>query len=507
MTETTVSYEELQAALDALPHGFLRVDAENRIIDWNQHMAQWTRQSREKVAGVALGELFPARRERIEKLITQVRKGRQPLVLSQAFHRYFLPIPLPEQHISGLSMMQQEAHLKPLRSPQGHVVITLFDVTPEVVGLARTRKVRVELEEARTDLAEKVSDLDVSLREVRTLRSALDEHGQVTMFDPAGTISFLNEKALAAFGGTQRSWVGRHFCDLLDTSPENAFWREVDARLQEGLIWRGDVKIRTMTGGDAWSNMTIVPFPGPDGRPQRFVAIGHDITHHVRSEAEVKASLAEKEILLKEVHHRVKNNMQIISSMLQLQAGYVADPQFKAVFSNCRSRVLSMAMVHEKLYRSPNLASVDFAEHVRELSQMLMRSYGGELSEVDLRLETESCVLDIDTAIPVGLILNELVTNAVKYGGALEGQTRIQVEFRREPAGNLLLAVEDNGPGLPDDFNLEKAQSLGLKLIKVLSRQIRGDVEFSGQEGVRVEVRFAAPERSGGTHPPFVIGS
>ncbi|WP_221030513.1 histidine kinase dimerization/phosphoacceptor domain -containing protein [Actomonas aquatica] len=480
-------------SLDALPHGFVRVDEASRIVDWNQRMEQWTRKARSEVEGRTLDEVFPEH-PRILAVIGNVREWRQPQVLSQAFHHYFLPIALPPQHISGFQMMQQEVHLKPLRRPQGHVAITVFDVTAEVVGQAHARQLRVELESARTALAERVEELDASLREVRTLRSALDEHGQVIKFDCAGRVTFANDKVMAITGRRKEEVVGRPFSQVLGGFHDEAFFERVRDQLDAGQVWRGDIKFATAHGRPAWKNMTIVPFPGVDGTPEQFVAIGHDITEHVEAEEAVTASLAEKEILLKEVHHRVKNNMQIISSMLQLQSGYLEDPQFKAVFNNCRSRVLSMAMVHEKLYQSRSLASVDFGRHVEDLSRMLARSFSAEHQRVELKLEVESQMLDIDTAIPVGLMLNELVTNAVKYGRQADGNSLVRVEFRAVEDGELLLAVEDSGPGLPAGFDFAGAKSLGLKMINILARQVRARLHLRPGPGARMEIRFKAPK-------------
>ncbi|MCC5024460.1 MAG: PAS domain-containing protein [Candidatus Synoicihabitans palmerolidicus] len=286
-------------------------------------------------------------------------------------------------------MMQQEVHLKPLLDPAGHVAITVFDVTAVTVGQAHARQVRVELEAARGELADRVERLDASLREVRTLRLALDEHGQVAVFSPEGVVTTVNEKLLSIMQRGREELVGRDLSELWGGNRDDDRMEQIMQKLREGQVWRGDLKMSAQDGTTVWINMTMVPFPGADGAPQHYVAIGNDITSHVEAEQEITASLAEKEILLQEVHHRVKNNMQIISSMLQLQCGYLDDPRFKEIFSNCRSRVQSMAMVHEKLYQRRTLASVDFGEHVSDLSRMLMRSYGGESNRVELQLATE----------------------------------------------------------------------------------------------------------------------
>ena len=486
MKETGSS--DTDASLDALPHGFVRVDGENRIVSWNQRMEQWTHLNRANVAGSIIDDVF-GEDCGVGSVLTRVRTSRQPQVLSQAFHRYFLPIALPPEHISGFTMMQQEVHLKPLAGSDGHLAITVFDVTAEVVGQTNARQIRAELETARVSLAGRVQELDASLREIRTLHAALDEHGAVVMFDTDHKITFANDKVLSITERNRDEIIGADYRETYGEGGLADCFEEIQQRLDAGEIWRGDLKGISKSGAVFWKNVTMVPFPGVDGSPERFVSIGHDITDRIEAKEAVAASLAEKEILLKEVHHRVKNNMQVISSMLQLQRGYVDDPRFKSIIGDCQNRVMSMAMVHEKLYQSPNLASVDFGQHVQDLARMLIRSIGGRARAVELILETESHVLDIDTAIPVGLILNELVTNAVKHGKNGKRISKVWVRFRAE-IGGLLLSVQDNGPGLPVDFDLKQAKTLGLRMINILSAQIRGRTYFQNDNGTVAEIRF-----------------
>jgi PAS domain S-box-containing protein len=215
-----------------------------------------------------------------------------------------------------------------------------------------------------------------------------------------------------------------------------------------------------------------------------------DITQRKRGEDLLRASLAEKETLLREIHHRVKNNMQVVSSLLSLQVSNVDEPQYRAMFEDCQARVRAMALTHEKLYAAGNLASLDGGDYVRELAQMLLRSYAQRRQDVQLELDTEPLALDIQTAIPVGLILNELVTNALKhaFGGGRGGRIRIGLRRVDDSHGELL--VGDDGPGLPVDLDPARVRGLGLRMVRGLVRQIDGSLERVPGDGATFRVRF-----------------
>jgi two-component sensor histidine kinase len=226
-----------------------------------------------------------------------------------------------------------------------------------------------------------------------------------------------------------------------------------------------------------------------------MVGVARDITERRKAEEQIRASLREKEVLLKEVHHRVKNNLQIISSLLNLQSEYIRDPEMLKVFNESQQRVKSMALVHEMLYRSSNLAEVDFADYVRELSTQLVRSYGTSAKAVEFRLNVDPVALGIDRAIPCGIILNELVSNALKYGFPNGRRGAVYVDVKSGPNRTLRMVVGDNGVGLPEGFNLDEAESLGLKLVRMLTYQLQGEL--------RVERSSAL--LGGGTGTEFTI--
>jgi PAS domain S-box-containing protein len=230
---------------------------------------------------------------------------------------------------------------------------------------------------------------------------------------------------------------------------------------------------------------------------QRTIELSHvnlDLVNEVaeRKHAEdiVRASLREKEILLKEIHHRVKNNLQIISSLLNLQSNQVADVRTLQALVDSRTRVRSMALIHEKLYQSQNLTNIDFAEYVKSLSSDLFRSYSRNLTGIRLDVQADEVTLDIDHAISCGLILNELMTNALKYAFPDGKSGTIWVELRTTPEHFLSLRVADNGVGIPSGFDALNSKSLGLQLVKTLSGQLGGTMELEQSEGTAFRISF-----------------
>jgi two-component sensor histidine kinase len=212
----------------------------------------------------------------------------------------------------------------------------------------------------------------------------------------------------------------------------------------------------------------------------------------------------EKEVLLKEIHHRVKNNLQIISSILSLERGRAADQPIREILQDSQNRIRSIALIHEKLYQAHDLARIDLSEYVRELTHYLLRLYRGGGGTIAAAIRAEPAWLGIDTAVPCGLILNELISNALKHafppGWGMPPdadeppqQAEIRVELRAGQDRQLMLIVGDNGVGLPPGLDLADTDSLGMKLVNILVDQLGGRLEIRSQNGAEFKVTFAAP--------------
>jgi len=214
-----------------------------------------------------------------------------------------------------------------------------------------------------------------------------------------------------------------------------------------------------------------------------------EIAERHRTEKQLKASLGEKEVLLKEIHHRVKNNMQVISSLLSLQSRRIVNEQTREILQDTRSRVASMAIVHEQLYQSPDLAELDFAKHVRSLASYLFRLHGIATGAVAFREDIADVPLALEMAIPCGLIINELVSNALKHAfpDGMEGE--IRVGLNRE-GDQYTLVVFDNGAGFPADLDFHSAASMGLQVVTTLAEQLNGTIELDRDGGTTVKITF-----------------
>jgi PAS domain S-box-containing protein len=212
-----------------------------------------------------------------------------------------------------------------------------------------------------------------------------------------------------------------------------------------------------------------------------------------KSEKQLKISLAEKEVLLKEVHHRVKNNLQIINSLLNLQTDFVKDETYKRMFRESQSRVRSMALVHEKLYKSQNLASVDFSEYVAGLVNELYKTFGVTQKEIGLSINITQKEVPVDIAIPCGLIINELVSNSLKHAfWDVKTPKAIDITMHHNDEGRYTLTVSDNGSGVKGNVDLQTAPTLGFQLIWALKDQLNGQISVNGEKGTTFRIAFSA---------------
>jgi len=248
-------------------------------------------------------------------------------------------------------------------------------------------------------------------------------------------------------------------------------------------------------------SLTISAIQNASGTIIGASKIARDITERKRAEERIAASLREKEVMLKEIHHRVKNNLQVISSLLNLQTNSLDDPALRGLFQDMRDRVRSMALVHEKLYQSESLASVDFAEYARSLIGFLSRAHSRPQTKVGLALDLKSVSLPVERAVPCGLILNELLTNAFKHAFRGRAQGEITTTLDTGPHRRVCLRVSDNGVGLPAGVNWRESSSLGLRLIHLLAGQLDATVEVCAGGGTDFLITFEQSQPEQPEHP------
>lgn len=224
-----------------------------------------------------------------------------------------------------------------------------------------------------------------------------------------------------------------------------------------------------------------------------------------KREEQIKASLDEKRVLLKEIHHRVKNNLQIISSLLYLHSEHIKDKQSIKIFKESDDQIMSIALVHEHLYQSENPSSVNFDRYINDLLGYLLSSYGAQAGTIRLKTEIDDIELGVNTVIPCGLIVNELVSNSIKHAFP-KGYTRergnnsvheIRIEFRKNEEERFTLTVSDNGIGLPEDIDVDKTESMGFYLVHMLVKQLKGTINLDRSRGTGFTITFKKSENSG----------
>lgn len=292
---------------------------------------------------------------------------------------------------------------------------------------------------------------------------------------------YVSPQIEALLGFSQEEWVGNPVLWYECLHPEDkARWDVEFARfLMLGEPFRSVYRFVARDGHVVWVRGEVTMIRDAHGRPAYLQGIGYDITEMQRAEQQIRESLEEKEVMLKEIHHRVKNNLAVISSLFYLQSTYTQDEQTLKILQESQDRVRSMALVHETLYRSENLAAVDFAEYARNLGAQLVQSYGLSTGRIELKIDMEAVKMSVDLAVSCGLILNELVTNAVKHAFPDGMRGEIRLALHRQEEGRCVLSVADTGVGLPPNMVAATASSLGMRLIRSLTRQIDGQFELA----------------------------
>jgi PAS domain S-box-containing protein len=316
--------------------------------------------------------------------------------------------------------------------------------------------------------------------------------------DRNGRFTLVNQAIAEAYGTSVEALLGKTDADFNPNAEEVEGFRRDDLEvlntLKEKFI---PEEVITDAGGQVrWLQTIKRPIVSPDGAANQMLGIATDITARKQAETaleraleQIKISLQEKEVLLKEIHHRVKNNMQVITSLLRLQSKTISDEQVLSVFQDSQNRVKSMALIHETLYDSKDLSRINFAEYLEKLVAHVSRSYRTRPEAVKINIQVDDVSLPIDTVVPCGLIINELASNSLKYAFPADTQGEVNITFRCSDA-QYVLRVSDTGVGLPADFDPERGKSLGMKLVRMLTGQMHGKLEYRNSVGTTFEIKF-----------------
>jgi len=303
----------------------------------------------------------------------------------------------------------------------------------------------------------------------------------VSLLDDEGRYTYLNQTHIEMFGYRHADdLLGKTWRGLYSDQEIARFKTEASPELSKTGKWRGTVTATRCDGTTFPEEVSLTRIEGGG-----LVCVCRDITDRIAAEQFVLNSLKEKEVMLKEIHHRVKNNMQIVSSLLSLQLDHLHDEEARSMFIESQNRIASMALIHEKLYQSSDLARIDFSDYLGDLTENLAGMVGAQARNISFQLKSGEVLLGIDTAIPCGLIVNELVSNAYKHGFPKGGPGQVTLTFERLADGRLRLEVADTGRGIPDGIDLQKTHSLGMQLVHTLVRQLRGTIEVRRGNGAR----------------------
>ncbi len=384
-----------------------------------------------------------------------------------------------------------------------YIITPLYDQEGGVEKVVVTSRDISDRKQADLALQESKQHIANILESITDAFFALNQKWQFT---------YLNRQAERLLDKTREQLLGKNVWDEFPEAMNSKFYREYHKVISDQVSVAFEEFSQPL---NRW--FEVRAYPAPDGLGVYF----RNITKRKQAEDKIKASLLEKETLLKEIHHRVKNNLQIISSLLRLQSRQIQDLQTLELFKESQNRVQAMALIHEKLYQSSNLAQIDFQQYIKSLVEELFRSYDAHRRGISFRvhinaLETalenistieeitkkqNSPLLAIDTAIPCGLMINELVSNSLKYAfpDNRRGEISINLQFGElqlispREGSQFILTIRDNGIGLPEALDFRNTESLGLQLVCRLTKQIGGSIELKRSQGTEFKIAFPNP--------------
>lgn len=319
------------------------------------------------------------------------------------------------------------------------------------------------------------------------------------IFNKEGLVSLINSEMEKLFGIKREKLENqRHWMEFVHPDDLPKMWDYHQKREQDPKSVPSSYETRFLVkdGEIHHAKITVDKIPGSEEYVTSVVDLNDILNAYKKlekSEKDLKLALKEKEILIKEIHHRVKNNLMVISSLLNIQSKFIKDKAALSVFRESQKRANSMAMIHERLYRSNDLKKIEFGDYIYSLSTDLFHTYVLDPSRVKLKLNVEKVMVDINTSVPLGLIVNELITNSMKYAFPDGESGEISISFHQVD-DKYILEVKDNGIGIPKDLDIVNAKSLGLQLVTSLTDQINGDLELNRENGTDFKIIFKEKE-------------
>ncbi|MBI5687994.1 MAG: PAS domain S-box protein [Verrucomicrobia bacterium] len=461
-----------RSLLEAAPDGMVIADERGTIVLVNGEA--------ERMFGYPRAELIG---QKVEVLVPQQFRGHHEAQREGYIHD-------PRTRPMGIGMelsgrrkdgteFPVEISLSPLKTAQGVLV------SAAVRDVTERRRIQQALRESE--------------QRFRVLVHGVKDYA-IYMLDPEGRVMNWTEAAEATTGYQTEEIVGQDFSrfftpeDRERGKPAEALRGAAEAGRWEEESWR----VRK-DGSRLYVSTVLTALHDEQGRLTGFATVTRDITERKRVEEmkrkeEQMAEALRREVLLRrEIHHRVKNSLQIVSSLLFLHAQSIGDPRLEEILNESRSRVTSIALIHEKLYRAGNATKIDFADYIQDLVRDVFQALRINRAMIAPRIETQPVLVGVDVAVPCGLIVTELVSNALRHAfpGARTGE--VAVELHPNGHDTLTLRVSDNGQGMPKDFDWQHTRTLGLQLVNDLARQLDGNIKFESGPGTAVTITFPQP--------------
>jgi PAS domain S-box-containing protein len=452
LQKTTISKQTLQTILNSMPYGSILIDMDKKILNLNRAaLIMMGYESEEQISGLICNIMCSAQHGEcpIIDLKQEIDKSEKILITKDLRH-----IPILKTVV-------------PIKLGDRQVLLEAFvDITERKQA---TEKLKAS-EKKYSTLVEKGND------------------GIVIIQDHL--LKFINPIMAEISGFSMNEVIDKPFIDFVaspfkelinDTYEKRIAGEEISNKYEAELISKYGKTIPVEI------NASLIEY---EGKPADM-AIIRDITDRKATEKEIKKSLKEKEILLSEIYHRVKNNMQIIISLLRLQSRYVKEEKYREMFKESQNRIISMSLVHEKLYQSEDLTRIDFNEYIGDLIKGLFQSHGANKGNIVLKIDVKTILLGIDHAIPCGLIINELVTNSLKHAFRDGRNGEIKVVLHPTEENMIELAVGDNGIGIPEDMDFKQTKTFGLHLVTMLAEnQLHGDITLNRSKGTEFIIKF-----------------
>ncbi|MBD2435436.1 PAS domain-containing protein [Nostoc sp. FACHB-110] len=477
---------EIENIYQSAPIGLNVLDTDLRFVRINQRLAEINGFSVEEHIGRTVRELLPDLADTSDQLLRPILETGKPLLNVE------ISGTTPAQ--PGVKRTWLESFL-PLKN--GDAIIGISTVCEEIT---ERKQAEAELKQAKEELEIRVAERTAQLRKINAnlqqsesiLRSFFNSSAMlmgIVELHNNDILHISDNLAAAQFFGTTPEAMQNKFASDLGV-PQIIIQQWVNHYYQAQQIQaplRFEYPHET-TKGQRWLSASVCPIAiSANGYP-RFSYIVEDITEREQAKEHIEASLREKEVLLKEIHHRVKNNLAIVSSLIQMQSRRTQDAQANEILRDSHNRIASIALVHETLYSSKDLANIDFSQYISKLTTHLFDSYNTKYQQIEIKTQIEDVILDIEIAVPCGLIINELISNALKYAFPDERNGKIKVKFYQENEHDLILLIQDNGIGLPENFDSQKSKTLGINLVRGLVQQLRGSMTINCQQGTEFRI-------------------